>query len=215
MTEIITSFIPFPNIYWWALAAQADVVCFDKAEHFQKMTYRNRYYISGSGGLIQLSVPLAGGRNQHVSMDMAEISARDNWQLQHWRTIVSVYRRAAYFEFYEMELQHLFETTFLHLADFNMATIHWLKKQLKLQFEETFVTQYTKEYAAEKKDLRVMLPGLEKSTNFNFPLYYQLFQERTGFLPNLSMLDLLFSEGPYALQWINANREQILADLQG
>jgi hypothetical protein len=211
MVEIITSFIPFPNIYWWAIAAQADVVCFDKAEHFQKMTYRNRYYISGSGGLLQLSVPLAGGRNKRVSMAEAEISDRDNWQLQHWRTIVSVYRRAPYFEFYEMELQQLFEISFRHLMDFNLATIHWLKKQLKIQFEEAFTAQYVKEYQTESTDLRTMLPGIEKATNFNFPLYCQLFQERVGFLPNLSMLDLLFSEGPYAMQWINANREQILA----
>lgn len=212
MTEIITSFIPFPNIHWWTLASQADAMCFDKAEHFAKMTYRNRYYISGSNGLIQLSIPLAGGRNQRVCMAEIEISDRDRWQTQHWRTIVSVYRRAPYFEFYEMELQQLFETPFLHLADFNLATIHWLKKQLKLEFKETFITQFQKTYG-QTTDIRNMKPGIESTTNCDFPIYYQLFQERTGFLPNLSMLDLLFAEGPYALQWINDNKEQILASV--
>lgn len=210
MAEIITSFIPFPNIYWWAIVSQADAVCFDRAEHFQKMTYRSRYYISGSNGLIQLSIPLAGGRNQRASIQEIEISDRDHWQLQHWRTIVSVYKRAPYFEFYEMELQQLFDAPFLHLADFNLATIHWLKKQLKLNFKEMFADEYRKDYS-DMNDIRSMLPGIEKSTDSNFPLYYQLFQERTGFLPNLSILDLLFSEGPYTLKWINDNREQIMA----
>jgi len=205
MQAVVGSLIPFPNISWWYQIKNANSVTWDLAEHFQKMTYRNRYYISGSNGLIQLSIPLVKGRDQRTAMKDVFICNKDRWQVQHWRTITSVYKRSPYFDHYEPSLSQLFEDRFEKLSDFNLASVHWLKRQLKIPFEETITDVFNKTYLEDVLDIRNSLkPGIErKPTSGN--AYYQVFAERTGFLPNLSMLDLLFSEGPHSMQWVKNN----------
>jgi hypothetical protein len=193
MSVIVSSFMPFPNIAWWIKAIQADVIVFDKAEHFEKMSYRNKYYITGANGMITLSIPLVNGREQRSAMGNISISNTEAWQVQHWRTLVSVYKRSPYFEHYEQSLQQLFETPYLHLTDFNLASVRWLSAQLKLQMDIQFADTYQKETDGAI-DLRNMKRSREDNTNAI--KYYQLFEERNGFLKNLSLLDLLFSEGP-------------------
>jgi len=186
--------------------AEADKVAFDLAEHFEKMTYRNKYFITGANGGIQLSIPLKKGRGQRTPMGDVEIDNSQRWQVQHWRTLVSVYRRSAYFEHYEPLLQPLFEREYGKLADFNLASVQWLKKQLGLKFEEEMVAIYKPSYEEADTDLRNALkPGMEHTAIEGIEPYYQLFSDRNGFLPNLSMLDLLFAEGPHAMQWVKSN----------
>lgn len=210
MYPLVSSFIPFPNIYWWLKAADAGSVLFDNAEHFQKMSYRNRYYISGANGLIQLSVPLVAGRNQRCAMRDVQVSHAENWEVQHWRTIVSVYSRTPYFEYYEPGLKKIFDTKFTHLTAFNIATVQWLMSQLKLKTELKFADNYNADYGAGTVDLRSGYgPGIERSAAGSTAPYYQIFADRTGFLHNLSMLDLLFAEGPHTMQWLADNRQTV------
>ncbi len=176
--------------------AGCDTVCFDRAEHFEKMSYRNRYYIPGANGLITLSIPLINGRNQRAVMRDIKIFNRDRWQVQHWRTLVSVYRRSPYFEHYEHSLQQLFQTEYTFLTDFNLAGIHWLKENLRVTFNETFAEEYQEQYDESFTELRNIKPGYQKSPATSSPQYVQMFSERNGFLPDMSILDLLFSEGP-------------------
>lgn len=196
MSVIVSSFMPFPSIAWWMIAANSETIILDKAEHFEKMSYRNKYYITGANGPITLSIPLTDGREQRKAMKDVQICNKDRWQVQHWRTLVSVYKRSPYFDFYEPSLELLFHTPYERLIDFDLASIEWLKKQLKLRFNIEFADNYLKEYEGAA-DMRNMKRGKEDLANT--PKYYQLFEERNGFLPNLSMLDLLFSEGPGAI----------------
>lgn len=197
MKQVVSPLIPFPNIYWWWLAMEAGNLVFDRAESFVKMSYRNRYYITGANGLIQLTVPLAGGRNQRTAMQDMHIDNKERWQVQHWRTIFSVYGRAPYFEHYAPSLEQLFQTKFDRLVAFNEATIGWVKEQTGINFLTTTL-QEAKDSIADAVDIRrSFVPGIEKKVlPGNAALYYQLFAERNGFYPNLSILDLLFSEGP-------------------
>lgn len=207
---IVSPFIPFPNISWWAMAGEGQKVIFDAAEYFEKMSYRNRYYITGSNGLITLSVPLEQGRDQRAVMGNIRISNQHRWQVQHWRTIVSVYKRAPYFDHYEQALQELYLRPFESLIEFNMASVRWLKQETAIAFEEEVADEFIKEYTDASGDLRRNFkPGIEKQA-LNAHPYYQLFSERNGFLPDLSLLDLLFTEGPHTMQWIKANRQMIL-----
>jgi hypothetical protein len=208
MTAMVSSILPFPNIWWWANAVQHTAVSFDRAEHFQKMSYRNRYYIPGANGLIVLSIPLAQGREQRRAMKDVAISNSTPWHVQHWRTITSVYKRSPYFDYYEQSLQDLFERPFTLLADFNTASIHWLKAQLKISFEENQLEHFIKDYPGQTDLRQVMKPGTEKTAATSG--YYQVFADRTGFLPNMSMLDLLFAEGPHATDWLRDNKETIM-----
>lgn len=197
MATVVSPIIPFPNMQWWKLVAANPNVVWDEAEHFEKMTYRNRYYVTGPNGLIQLSIPLQHGRNQRCPMAEVIISNKERWQIQQWRTLVSVYNRSPYFSFYATTLEPLFLQPYIHLVDFNMATIQWLKQQLSLSFTETKTVSYKKEYDNNTIDIRkTFRPGMEKNAQQQAAPYYQLFSERNGFIPNLSMLDLLFSDGP-------------------
>ena len=208
MQRVVSPYIPFPNLFWWANVMNSDEVIFDTAEHFEKMSYRNRYYITGANGGIMLSIPLVKGRNQRTPMSEVQIDNTEDWQKNHLRTITSVYGRAPYFEYYIPELTHLFEGEYTHLSEFNKATIAWLQKHIGAKFDETTAATYQPEYG-DAIDLRKNFkPGIEQQAIDN-GVYYQLFQERNGFLPNLSVLDLLLSEGPAAFDVIRQNTATI------
>src|SRR4051812_31135509 len=151
---VVSPFYTFPNISWWMSVANADLVILDSGEHFEKMTYRNRYRIAGANNSILLSVPLINGRNQHVPMHDVHIHNEERWQIQHWRALVSAYKRSPYFDHYEDSLRQLFETAFTHLTHFNKATLLWARQALKLKFEIQETAVYVKEYSAEITDLR-------------------------------------------------------------
>lgn len=211
MMQLMTPSVPFPNIYWWLQVSEAETVVFDIAEHFVKMSYRNRYYITGANGLIQLSIPLVQGRNQRNAMQDVQIDNNERWQVQHWRTIFSVYGRAPYFEYYAPSLEKLFQAQFDKLVAYNDATIQWVKEQTGIKFSDTKTTSYQKKYEGDTVDVRSSFkPGIERSAwPANGALYYQLFAERNGFYPNLSILDLLFSEGPAVAGFIREQQETI------
>jgi hypothetical protein len=198
--------MPFPSIAWWMAAANCETIILDKAEHFEKMSYRNKYYITGANGPITLSIPLTDGREQRKAMQDVQICNKDRWQVQHWRTLVSVYKRSPYFDFYEPDLEPLFHTTYERLIDFDLASVEWLKKQLKLKCNIEFAGSYIKNYE-DAADMRNMKRSKEDTTNA--PRYYQLFEERNGFLSNLSMLDLLFSEGPGAIGLLHPLKREL------
>lgn len=211
MAFLVSVPVPFPNISWWAFALSTDEVLFDISGHFEKMSYRNRYCIAGANGLITLSIPLQQGRNQRLPLKEVQIANKEDWQTQHWRTITSAYRRTPYFEHYEHSLQTLFDRPFERLIDFNFAAIHWLKQQLKTSFSERIADHFQKDYEDSAFDIRQkQKPSAEKKSVEGYPKYYQLFEDRIGFQPNLSMLDLLFSEGPYAVQWVKKNASELM-----
>jgi hypothetical protein len=189
----VSPLLTFPNIAWWMHAINMREIIFDGHEHFEKMTYRNRYRICGANNSILLSVPLERGREQRMAMNATRIYNSARWQVQHWRTLVSVYNRSPYFSHYEHSLKPLFETPFELLVDFNLATIKWAQQQLKLKFAVSFAETYIKKYPEDVIDLRH-----EVQPQHLLPRYYQVFEDRVGFLYNLSVLDLLFSEGPAA-----------------
>lgn len=208
MLQLVTPIVPFPNMFWWLCALEADEVIFDKSEHFAKMTYRNRYYITGANGMIQLSIPLAHGRNQRTPMGEVVIDNKDNWQKQHWRTIMSVYGRAPYFEHYGIELEQFYTKRYEHLTTFNMDVINWLQKQLGINYIASYAEVYSI-YPDSVNDIRkTFKPGKEKQP-IETEMYYQVFAERNGFYPNLSILDLLLSEGPASVQVLKQHKEEI------
>lgn len=208
MPRVISSFVPFPSISWWSLVISADELILDAAEHFEKMTYRNKYFIAGANGTIQLSIPLQRGRNQRAAMSNVLISNEDHWQKQHWRGIISTYKRAPFFEYYEHSLEQLFAKEFNSLIDFNRESINWLAKQLKLKLNINTAERYMREYD-DAIDIRKQLkPDAEKQT-LPSGFYYQMFEERNQFTPNLSMLDLLFSEGSNTVNVLKQNEVKI------
>jgi len=188
----------FPPIAWWASIAGYEEVRLDVTEPFQKMTYRNRYHIATANGPLLLSVPLAGGRLQRIPMQKVQIDERQNWQKQHWRSLFSAYGRAPFFEHYGPSLEALLHQRYEHLAALNKAAIEWIKKELRLPQQFILISEAA-EVSAPIKDLKAVAWDSLPVTH-----YTQVFEERTGFLPHLSILDMIMNEGPAAVGYMTA-----------
>ncbi|MGC4057511.1 MAG: WbqC family protein [Chitinophagaceae bacterium] len=197
---VVCPVLPFPNLYWWKNCLKATEIILDAGEHFQKMSFRNRYLIAGPDGVITLSIPVAEGRQQRRPMRDVLTDPRDKWQIRHWRTLQSAYNRSPYFEFYAPMLEHLFVNPYEQLYDFNVASIHALASCLGIApvFRES--REYISLLPEGAADLRgdFLCKDYEGHFGADSLRYYQVFEDRAGFLPNLSVLDLLFNEGPAA-----------------
>src|SRR5437867_2622965 len=110
----------FPCVYYIKLITNYTNVKLELYDRFQKMSFRNRYVIFGSNGLISLTVPVVGGREQSRLFPDVEIDYSQNWKIKHWRAIVSSYSNAPFFDYYEMKLKELFFEEEKHLYAFNI-----------------------------------------------------------------------------------------------
>lgn len=196
----------FPAISFYKTLVNHDTLLIEKYEHYQKVSFRNRCYIAGPNGRIILSVPLTKGKNQRTVMKDVRISNEEKWQGQHWKTLVSAYRRSPWFEYYEEELGELYGRPFEFLLDWNLACLEWANRVIGLTAPAiTFTTEYKKEYEPGITDMRDrMVPGEEKEEAGGE--YTQVFQDRTGFLQDLSILDLIFCEGKRSVELLKAAR---------
>lgn len=193
----------FPSINFYKTSIGAEKVLLEQWEHYQKVSYRNRYYIAGPNGRILLSVPLSKGKNQRTLVRDVKISNEEKWQDQHWKTLVSAYRRSPWFEYYEDDLRTLFEQPFERLLDWNLACFNWVNSRLGLELSYGLTQNYISAYPPESGiiDARdTMHPSGTDTQALDLPVYTQVFGERTGFLPNMSILDLLFCEGKQAIK---------------
>ena len=168
----------------------------DHFENFVKQTYRNRCEIHGANGRLKLVIPLQKWRN-HTPVKDILISYEENWQGHHWKSIESAYRTSPYFEFYEADIFPFFKNkTFKFLVDFNEVTLEMVNQLLELEIQREVTENYVK--SEDGRDWRKAIHPKEQTFHalFDYPKYIQVFEERNGFLPNLSILDLLFNLGP-------------------
>jgi WbqC-like protein family len=172
----------------------------ERFEHYQKVSYRNRCYIAGPNGRILLSVPLVKGKNQRTVMKDVRIDNTQKWQSLHWKTLTSAYRRSPWFEYYEEELNPFFVRKYEFLLDWNMELFchvnNWLGINIQLAFTEEYIEDFAYTEEIDCRNRFLPPPGNDPGS---CPVSYrQVFEDRTGFLPNLSILDLLFCEGKRA-----------------
>ncbi|MBO9151452.1 WbqC family protein [Chitinophaga sp. GCM10012297] len=190
----------FPSVYFYKTLIESEILQIERYEHYQKVSFRNRCYVAGPNGVILLSVPLSKGKNQRTVMKDVRISNVENWQALHWKTLTSAYRRSPWFEYFEPELEELYEKRFEFLLDWNLACLEWVNQALGIHPEVRLTDEFRKTYdpatnVSDKRDH--MVPGQLPE---EAPVYTQVFGERTGFFPNLSILDLLFCEGKRGLE---------------
>jgi hypothetical protein len=162
------------------------------------MSFRNRCLIAGTNGIIALSVPIRQGRNQRVAMNEVRISATEDWQARHWKSIRSAYNRSPFFDYYLDELEFLYQSKFEMLMDWNLECLHWVKAKLSWP-AEIRLTENPEQGSRPGvwTDYRNLV--LPKNYMQQTPVKYrQVFEEKTGFYPNLSILDLLFNAGSAA-----------------
>ncbi|CAN5561559.1 WbqC family protein [soil metagenome] len=189
----------FPVVNWFKYSFKKKYIILPACETYQKMSFRNRTVICGSNGVINLSVPIENGRNQRAAFKDVKIAFRDNWQSNHWRSIVSCYSKSPFFDYYSNGLENIFRQKHTYLFDLNLDMLKWLKKILKFPAEIIVAEEDTLSVYGEKADdaLNKWLPKNFQQQE-DFIRYAQVFEDRIGFQPNVSILDLLFNMGPSA-----------------
>ena len=190
-TMFTTNFLIFNNEQFNALWLRIDL---EKFEHFPKQTYRNRATIASPNGSLDMVVPIVKGAKQHTPYKDVKISYQDRWQRLHWLSLQTCYRSSAYFEFYEDGLAPFYHQKFDFLFDFNVELFTWILKQLKQNQTLTYTAEYENEIPKEL-DFRASF-NKNEIHSANAKNYFQVFSDRNDFIPNLSIVDLLFNQGP-------------------
>ncbi|SHI98598.1 WbqC-like protein family protein [Mesonia phycicola] len=200
----------FGTIFQFCHIAQAEEILFENEDNYQKQTYRTRQYIYGANGSLLLNIPIkhTGNKEKKQKYKDVKIEQQFNWQTIHWRSLEAAYRTSPFFEFYEDELIQLYQKEYNFLLDFNYACFQATVDCLQIDIPHQKTTEYfTEDLPKEITDQRKLInaKGLKKPLLEN---YTQVFEEKHGFLPNLSILDLLFNEGPNSLNYLeNQNLE--------
>lgn len=185
-----------PVSYFSALKAVNFEFQIEKWEHFPKQTYRNRATVASPNGPLNLFIPVIKGSKYHTKIKDVRISYDFKWQRLHWMSLQTCYRNSAYFEYYEDEIASFYHKQTKYLFDYNLELIQWLFKQIKQPADIKFTEAYFKELP-EGTDYRDV-SRFKTENNQNLKPYFQVFDDRNGFLPNMSFVDLLFSQGPQA-----------------
>lgn len=194
-------FAPIQYYWHWQRSEKKQVeVC----EHYIKQTWRNRCIIGTANGPMVLSLPIVGNAEKTVIRDV-QLSEHGNWQHLHWNSISSAYNSSPFFEFYADDLRPFFEKKPGFLVDFNEGIREVICDLMGVEAAAEKTTTFTpeREIADGTVDLRNFIHPKKNIDNLFKPTsYYQVFDRKFGFQPNLSILDLLFNMGPEAILYL-------------
>jgi len=197
MTLFTTAY--FPSISYMARFLAEDEPVVEVWETYHKQTYRNRCRVMTANGVESLSVPVVKVNGNHtMTKDMA-ISPIEPWQHIHSRCLESAYKAAPYFDHYYDYVRPVFEGRFERLIDLNDTALKAILKTLKTNKEIIHTEDYVRE---AEKDFRETFSPKKLNNPDLFPSYYQVFNTKYPFAPDLSILDLLFNEGPESLPYL-------------
>ena len=199
MITALLSTTYFGPVQWYQKLYRYDHVLIDQQETFQKQTYRNRCLIATTQGIQALTVPVIHGSDNHIQS--IGISEHGNWRHLHWQALQSAYGDSPFFEYYEDDLRPFFtEHNWEYLIDFNDAICQKMCELLDIRSHyERSTMNYT-----QTKDFRTTIDPKHPLPDAEFEPrpYYQVYQQKHGFLPNLSILDLLLNMGPESIFYL-------------
>jgi hypothetical protein len=198
-------FIPtyFSPISQYSEIMHTAKVVFEMNDNFQKQSYRNRCYIFNTNGKQLLNIPVKHpvSSSRKKTQDTLVENATQ-WQDQHFKSLKTAYRNSPFFEFYVDDLAPIFEKKYTFLQDVTIDTFLFVSEALQINSDFKKTTSYAE--ALENYDFR-NLADIKNQTKICNDTYIQMFDDTHGFLPNLSILDLLFMEGPNAISFLEKN----------
>ncbi len=202
----------FGPVQWYQKLYRYDRVLVEQHETFQKQTYRNRCLIATTQGVQALSVPVvhdATEGDDKVVTGRLRLSDHGDWRRQHWQALQAAYGEAPFFEYYEDDLRPFFaERQWELLMDYNDAICQKMCELLDfrpdMERTEEFVAPHSAALTAGVTDFRDVIRPKHPLADAEFEprTYYQVFAQRHGFLPNLSILDLLLNMGPEGIFYL-------------
>jgi hypothetical protein len=191
-----------PCLRYFSLFFSYERLLIEACETYQKRSYRNRCHIGGANGVMRLSIPLVSGKHSGQAIRDVRMSNHQDWRRAHWHSIVSAYGKTPFFFHYAPELESLIMTPGDSFFSHSLTLLKWCMHQLGLSDSRLELTRH---YAAELSESmedwrhRIVPSGKDGKYSHNEKgRYLQPFSDRHGFIPNLSIIDLLFCAGPEA-----------------
>ena len=208
MNAVLLSTTYFGPIQWYQKLYRADEAWIEQHEHFIKQTYRSRCIIATTQGTQTLSIPIEHPTSnvQRSTFNVQRIrdiriSDHGNWRHLHWNALQSAYGESPFFEYYEDDLRPFFEKRWTFLFDFNEA----IREKLCELLDISPVVRFTEKYVSDHpSDYREAINPKHPAPDPDFQprRYYQVYEAKHGFLPNLSIVDLLFNMGPESVFYL-------------
>ena len=202
---VLLSTAYMPPLHYFALIAAAPAAIVEKHETYLKQSYRNRCEIYTANGKLALTIPVEKINGNHTQIDEIEISTQSKWQVLHWRALRTAYANSPFFLYYADDLAPFYQRKFNNLFDFNLVIIQELLALMGIDKSISFTTAFDKA-PHDVHDFRYSISPKVSPVQFRFEPYYQVFGEKHGFIPALSILDLLFNMGPEAGQVLQGMR---------
>jgi len=197
-------FIPtyFSPISQYSEIVKSNSVVFEMEDNFQKQSYRNRCYIYNSNGKQLLNIPVKDKNKESSQRKKTKDLLVDNdalWQDHHLKSLQTAYRTSPFYEFYEDDLLSIFTKKYTFIQDVNIDTFLFISDALQISQQYSKTEEYI--VKTTEKDLRE-LSDVKKQPQKLVDNYVQMFDDKHGFIPDLSILDLLFMEGPNAISFL-------------
>ena len=203
---LVTSY--WPNLHYFFYVLNASIIHIEQFDNYSKQSYRNRTQILSANGILNLSIPIKKNKSEKV-VNSIEISYKEDWQKNHWRAITSAYKNSPYFDFFEEDLKVFYSNKYNLLIDYNTDQLKFIVKVLKQKKN----IQLTKQYESNPEsviDLRTIIHPKQSYLSDKLVAnkldqsYYQTFENKISFTPNLSILDLLFNKGLQTIDYLKS-----------
>ena len=203
---LVTSY--WPNLHYFFYVLNASIIHIEQFDNYSKQSYRNRTQILSANGVLNLSIPIKKNKSEKV-VNAIEISYKEDWQKNHWRAITSAYKNSPYFDFFEEDLRVFYSNKNNLLIDYNTDQLKFIVKVLKQKKN----IQLTKQYESNPDsviDLRTIIHPKQSYLSDKLVAnkldqsYYQTFENKISFTPNLSILDLLFNKGLQTIDYLKS-----------
>lgn len=200
----------WPNLHYFYYVLNSDRVFVEQFDNYQKQSFRNRTRILSANGVLALTIPVAKN-GQKEQTQAVKISYKENWQIKHWRSITSAYKNSPYFEHFENAIEVFYTQRYENLLEYNQQQLQTILRILKIKADITLTGNFEKdppftmdfrECIHPKVDFRV---DSTVSSTLLKP-YYQTFEAKFAFTPNLSILDLLFNAGLETSPYLKVDR---------
>ncbi len=224
MSEAWLSTTYFGPVQWYQKLNRTESIWIEQWESFLKQTYRNRCLIATTQGVQALTVPVVRGETSLIR-DI-RISDHGNWRHLHWNALQSAYGESPFFEYYQDDIRPFFEQRWAFLLDFNEAIRSKMCELIDIQPQVHYTSSFVRQLSADSQvsttastlssggcppsdsrglqDFREAINPKHPAPDAGFIArpYYQVYRQKHGFLPNLSILDLLFNMGPESVLWL-------------
>lgn len=187
-------------VQYYSKILAGDRIFIERSENYVKQSYRNRCNIVSANGAIPLSIPVEHNSGMKIQSKDVRIADHGNWQHMHWNAIVSAYNSSPFFEYYQDDFAPFYHQKYDFLFDFNEELRELVSGLIGLDGEKlSYTNEYKMDFSSNEADFRDSIhpkkDWVGQDRNFAANRYYQVFEQRFGFIPNMSIIDLLFNMG--------------------